>query len=86
MHSKQRYVGLHGAKSLTGFKLCATTPNDTQQHATECENRRNTYHPTVLGVVGQQCCVRLHIALQLNFKNESASGAMKHSGVWQLLP
>ena len=25
-------------KSLTGFKLCATTPNNTQQHATGCAN------------------------------------------------
>ena len=25
-------------KSLTGFKLCATTPNNTQQHATRCAN------------------------------------------------
>ena len=24
-------------KSLTGFKLCATTPNSAQQHATECD-------------------------------------------------
>ena len=86
MHSKQCYARLHRAKSLTSFKLCVTTPKDTQQHATECENGRNMYHPTVLGVVGQQCSVRLHIALQLNFKNESASDAMKHSGVWQLLP
>ena len=35
------YVHLHGAKSLTGFKLCATTPNNTQQHATRCANGRN---------------------------------------------
>ena len=26
---------------LTGFRLCASTPNTTQQHATGCANRRN---------------------------------------------
>ena len=29
---------LHGAKSLTSFKLCATTSNNMQQHATICNN------------------------------------------------
>ena len=38
---------LHGAKSLTGFKLCATTSNNTQQHATGCANGRNMKHPTI---------------------------------------
>ena len=28
-------------KSLTGFKLCATTHNNIQQHATGCANGRN---------------------------------------------
>ena len=28
-------------RSLTSFKLCATTPNNMQQHATGCANRRN---------------------------------------------
>ena len=28
---ESRCVRLHVAKSLTGFKLCATTPNNTQQ-------------------------------------------------------
>ena len=45
-------VHLHMAKSLTSFKLCATTPNNIattlqqhattlQQHGTECANGRN---------------------------------------------
>ena len=34
-------VGLHVAKCLTGFKLCATALNNTQQHATGCPNGRN---------------------------------------------
>ena len=29
---------MHGDKSFTGFKLWATTPNNTQQHATGCAN------------------------------------------------
>ena len=29
--SQQCCVRLHGAKSLTGFKLCATTPNNMQE-------------------------------------------------------
>ena len=28
-------------KSLTGFKLCATTRNNIQQHVTGCANGRN---------------------------------------------
>ena len=35
------WVRLHVAKSLTGFKVCATTPNNTQQHATGCATGRN---------------------------------------------
>ena len=31
-------VLLHVAKSLTGFKFCATTPNNSQQHATGFAN------------------------------------------------
>ena len=40
-------VCLHVAKSLTGFKLCTITPNNTQQHATAC-NRvcKRTQHVT----------------------------------------
>ena len=34
-------VCLYLAKGLTGFKLCATTPNNTQRHATGCANGRN---------------------------------------------
>ena len=34
-------VPLHGAKSLIGFKHCATTPNNTQKHATGSANGRN---------------------------------------------
>ena len=29
---------MHGDKSFTGLKLCATTPNNTQQHASGCAN------------------------------------------------
>ena len=56
-------VGSCRFKSLTGFNLCATTPNNIQQHTTRCTNGRNMYHPTMLGLVGQERCVRLHRAL-----------------------
>ena len=38
---QQCCVRLHGAKSLIGFKHCATTPNNTQKHATGSANGRN---------------------------------------------
>ena len=41
-------IRLHVAKILTGFKFCATTHNNTQQHATGCANRPNMKHPTML--------------------------------------
>ena len=34
-------LNLYVAKSLTGFKLCTTTCNNIQQHATGCTNGRN---------------------------------------------
>ena len=40
-NSQQCCVRLHGAKSLSRFKLCATTRNNIQQHATGCANGRN---------------------------------------------
>ena len=55
----KRNVGSCWLKSLTGFKLCSTTRNNIQQHATGCANRRNMWHPTMLGVAGEQSCVRL---------------------------
>ena len=50
-----RNVGRCRAKSLTSFKLCATSANIVvvQQVTT-------LLGPTMLGVAGQQCCVRLH--------------------------
>ena len=44
----KRNVGSCWVKSLTGFKLCATTRNNIQQHATRCANERNVQHPTKL--------------------------------------
>ena len=37
----KRNVGSCWLKSLTGFKLCATTRNNIQQHATGCANGHN---------------------------------------------
>ena len=48
------------------FDRFQTLRDNIQQHATGCANGRNMYHPTKLRVVGQQCCVRLHGALQIN--------------------
>ena len=59
---------LHVAKSLTSFKLCATIPNNTQQHGTGPGVKTDAtclQHPTMLGVAGQQCCVCLLGALGL---------------------
>ena len=39
----KRTVGSCWLKSLTGFKLCETTPNDKHQHARECANRSNIH-------------------------------------------
>ena len=39
----KRNVGSCWLKSLTGFKLCATTRNNIQQHATGCANGRNMH-------------------------------------------
>ena len=56
--AQQCCVRLDGAKSLTRIKLCTTTSNNTQQgvHADA------TCKTNIVGVVGQQCCVRLYVA------------------------
>ena len=41
--------------TLLGFDRFQTLRNNTQQHPTGCANGRNMKHPTMLGVVGQQC-------------------------------
>ena len=48
-HADKRNVGTFCLKSLTGFKLCATTHNNKQQHATGCANRR------IMSLYIQQC-------------------------------
>ena len=63
-------VSFHVANSFfIGFKLCATTPNNTQ-HLTiqpECMQTNATHNTqTKLGVVGQLCCVRLRVALHVS--------------------
>ena len=62
------WVRLLIAKSLRGFKLCATTPNNRQWLETGFANVRNIYHSTILGVVGQKCCVCLHRALRRKYR------------------
>ena len=64
----QRF-GDHGTTEMLGVlgSKIQTFRNNFQQHATLCENGRNMLHPTMLGVVGQQCCVLLRGALQFFF-------------------
>ena len=38
--TKEILLGVVDSESLTGFNLCATTPNSTQQHTTETANGR----------------------------------------------
>ena len=49
-----------GPKSLTGFKLDATSANKLPILLWFHANGRSMLGPTVLRVVAQQCCVRLH--------------------------
>ena len=53
---QQCCVRLHGPKSLTGFKLYATSANIVM---VPCKRTQHVV-PAMLRVVGQQCCVRLH--------------------------
>ena len=39
--TKETLLGVVDSMSLTGFKLCATTPNSTQQRTKESANGRN---------------------------------------------
>ena len=54
---------LHGAKRLTGFKPCTTTPNTLQQ-GVQTDETCNI----------QQCCVRLHEALAITLCKLQSSG------------
>ena len=56
---------LHGPKSLTGFKLYATSANIVVVPCKRTQQVTTLLGPTMLGVVGQQCLVRLHGPLQL---------------------
>ena len=40
-------IRLQVAKSLSGFKLCAATPDNTLQHAIGCANGRKVWHSTI---------------------------------------
>ena len=66
LHQSQnnRNVGTCSAKSLTGFKLYTTSANKCQHCCGSMQMAAKQVTtllgPTVLGVVGQQCCVRLH--------------------------
>ena len=56
-----RNVGTCCAKSLTGFKLYAASANiELVAPCKRTQQVTTLLGPTMLGVVGQQCCVRLH--------------------------
>ena len=57
---QQCCVRLHGPKSLTGFKLYATSANIV---VVPCKWTQQVGPDNVACVVGQQCCVRLHGSL-----------------------
>ena len=42
------------------FDQFQISSNNSQQHTTWCANARNMLGPTMLRLVGQQCCERLH--------------------------
>ena len=56
----KRNVGTCWAKSLTGFKLYATSANIVVVPCKRTQQVTTLLGPIVLVVVGQQCCVRLH--------------------------
>ena len=53
---------MYVAKSLTGFKLWATTPNDTQQRTCNrvCKGMQQVSNIQQRWEVGQQCCMELN--------------------------
>ena len=55
---QQSCVRLHGPKSLTGFKLYATSANIVVVPCKRKQQVTTLLGPTMLGVVGQQCWVR----------------------------
>ena len=58
--TKKILLGVVDSKSLTGFELCATAPNSTQQHTQESANGPTCNTQTMLRVLGQKLSVRLH--------------------------
>ena len=69
---QQCCVRLHGPKKFdrfqTGHNKCQQVPTLMWFYANEKQQVTTLLGPTVLGVVGQQCCVRLHGPLESNFK------------------
>ena len=55
-----RNVGTCWAKRFTGFKLYATSANIVVVPCKRTQQVTTLLGPTMLGAVGQQCCVRLH--------------------------
>ena len=51
---------LHEPKTLTSFKLYATSANTVVAPCKQRQQVTTLLGPTMLGVVGQQCWIRLH--------------------------
>ena len=51
------------AQKFDQFKLCATTSNSTNNMQQGGQTNATRRYPTMLGVIDQHCCVRLHGAL-----------------------
>ena len=75
-NSQQYWVRLHGAKSLTGFKLCATTPNNTQQHATlVCKRSQHVTSNNVASVCSGNCTLNTIVHVERSFPGGLKPGA-----------
>ena len=66
---------LHGAKSLTSFKLCATTSNNMQQHATICNNTQQ--HATTCNNTQQHATTRNNMQQQATTYNNMQQHATR---------
>ena len=54
------FICMHGPKTLNGFKLYATSANIVVVPRKWTQQVTKLLSPTMLSVVGQQRCVRLH--------------------------
>ena len=58
-------LGDHGEKEMLVSNFAQQLPTTRNNKTTGCANGRNMQHPTMLGVVDQQCCT---VCMGLNFE------------------